>query len=85
MKIDEILAEMPNLSPQELDAIRALTHELDVKAISLRLEQREAEPWPPPRDPKWDEFMDWIESRPDDSLPEDLAHNHDHYLRLRCK
>ena len=85
MKIDEFLAAMPSLSPQELDAIRAKAHELDVRAISQRLAKREAEPWPPPRDPEWDKFMEWIESRPDDHLPEDLAHNHDYYRRVRCK
>jgi hypothetical protein len=85
MKIDEILAEMPNLTPQDLDAIRALAHELDVKARKERMAKRDAEPWPPPRDPKWDEFMEWIESQPDDDLPEDLAHNHDRYRRFGCK
>jgi hypothetical protein len=85
MKIDEILAEMPNLNPQELDAIRAKAHELHMEEIEQRLKKLEAGPWPPPRDPKWDEFMEWIESQPDDGLPEDLAHNHDYYLRLRCK
>lgn len=85
MKIDEILAEMPNLSPQELGAIRAMAHELEGKAIKQRLERRDAEPWPPPRDPEWDEFMEWIESQPDDHLPEDLAHNHDRYKNFTAK
>jgi hypothetical protein len=85
MKIDEILAEMPNLSPQELDAIRAMAHELEAKAIEQRLQKREAEPWPPPRDPKWDEFMEWIESQPDDHLPEDLAANFDQYQSFAPK
>ena len=80
MKIDEILAAMPNLSPEELDAIRAMAHELDVKARKERMAKRDAEPWPPPRDRRRDEFIAWIESLPDDDLPEDLAHNHDHYL-----
>ena len=80
MKIDEILAEMPNLSPEELEAIEAMAHELDVKARKERMAKEDAEPWPPPRDPWWDEFMARIESEPDDGLPEDLAHNHDHYL-----
>jgi hypothetical protein len=85
MKIDEILAAMPNLSPEELDAIRAKSHELEVRAIKQWLQQRESEPWPPPRDPKWDEFIEWIESRPDDHLPDDLAHNHDRYWRCTRK
>ena len=61
MKIDEILAEMPNLSPKELDAIRAKAHELDVKARKLRLQQGESKPWPPQNDAEWDEFIEWIE------------------------
>jgi hypothetical protein len=85
MKIDEILAEMPNLTPEEMDAIRAMAHELQVKEIKQRLEKLEAEPRPRPRDPKWVEFLEWIEAQPDDDLPEDLAHNHDHYQRYGCK
>jgi hypothetical protein len=84
MKIDEILAEMPNLSAEELDAIRVMAHELDVKAIEQRMVQREAE-GPRPRDPWWDEFFERIESQPDDGLPEDFAHNHDRYRRYACK
>jgi hypothetical protein len=84
MKIDEILAEMPNLSVQDLDAIRAMAHELKVKEIKQRMEKREAE-WPPPPDPWWDEFFERIKSQPDDGLPDDLAHNHDRYRRHACK
>jgi hypothetical protein len=47
MKIDEILAEMPNLTPEELDAIRAKSYELEVKAIKQRLDDPDAKPWPP--------------------------------------
>jgi hypothetical protein len=85
MKIDEILAEMSNLRPEELDAIRAMAYELTVKEIEQWLQAREAEPWPPPRDPWWDEFFERIESQPDDGLPEDFAHNHDRYRRFGCK
>jgi len=85
MKIEEILAEMPNLSPPELDAIRAMAHELDVKARKERMAKLDAEPWPPPRDPKWDEFMEWIESRGNDHLPEDLAANFDQYQSFAPK
>lgn len=85
MKIDEILAEMPNLTPEELDAIRAKLYELEVKAINLRLAQLESGPWPPPRDPKGDEFMAWVESQPDDHLPEDLAANFDRYQNFTLK
>jgi predicted nucleic acid-binding protein len=85
MKIDEILAEMPNLSVQELDSIRTMAHELKVKEIKQRLEKLEAEPWPRPRNPRWDAFLEWIESQPDDGLPEDFAHNHDRYRRHACK
>jgi len=45
--------------------------------------QSDSEPWPPPRDPKWDEFMARTESQPDDHLPDDLAHNHDRYWKRR--
>ena len=85
MKIDEILAEMPNLRPEELDAIRAMAHELEVKATKQWLEKWDAEPWPPPRDPKWDEFMEWIESQPDDHLPDDFAHNRKRYRHCTYK
>jgi len=81
MKIDEILAEMPNLTPEELDAIRAKSYELEVQAIKQRLESPDAKPWPPQGDPKWDEFMEWIEAQPDDHLPDDFAHNHDRYWK----
>jgi hypothetical protein len=77
MKIDEILAEMPNLRPEELDAIRAKAHELDEEARKQRMLQRDSEPWPPPPNPRWEKFLEWIEAQPDDDLPEDLAHNHD--------
>jgi len=83
IKIDEILAEMPNLSPEELEAIGAKSHELDIKARKQRMAQSDSEPWPPPRDPKWDEFMARTESQPDDHLPDDLAHNHDRYWKRR--
>ena len=85
MKIDEILAEMPNLTPEEMDAIRAKLHELDVMAINQRLAKLESGPWPPPRDPKWDEFMARIESQPDDHLPVDLAANFDRYQNFTLK
>ena len=85
MKIDEILAEMPNLTPEELDAIRAKLYELEVKAINQWFEKLESGPWPPPRDPKWDEFMAWIESQPPDHLPEDLAANFDRYQNFTLK
>jgi hypothetical protein len=85
MKIDEILAEMPNLTPEELAAIRAKSYELEVKATKQRMAQRDSEPWPPPRDPKRDEFMAWIESRPPDHLPEDLAANFDRYQNFTLK
>ena len=85
MKIDEILAEMPNLSPEELDAIRAKSHELDIEARKQRMAQDDLEPWPPPRDPKWDEFMARIESQPDDHLPVDLAANFDRYQNFTLK
>jgi len=81
MKIDEILAEMPNLTPAELDAIRAKSYELEVKAIKQRLDDPDAKPWPPQGDPEWDRFMEWIEAEPDDHLPDDLAHNHDRYWK----
>lgn len=85
MKIDEILAEMSNLTPQELEAIGEKLHELEVKATKQWLEQRESEPWPPPRNPSWDAFMAWIESQPDDGLPEDYAHNHDAFQLARLR
>src|SRR5438552_13801049 len=50
MKIDEILTEMPNLSPGELDAVRVKSHELEVQARKRRLQQDDSEPWPPPRE-----------------------------------
>ena len=81
MKIDEILAAMPNLSREELAAIEALAHELDVKARKERMAKFDAQPWPPPRDPERDKLLEWIESQPDDDLPEDLAHNHDRYKK----
>jgi hypothetical protein len=77
MKIDQILAAMPNLRPEELDAIRVKVHDLEVEAIKQRLLQLESEPWPPTPDPRWEAFLDWIEAQPDDDLPVDLAHNHD--------
>jgi hypothetical protein len=86
MKIDEILAAMPNLTAEELAGIQAKSHELDVKARKQRMAQRDLEPWPPPRDPKWDEFMEWIEAQPDNSnLPEDLAANFDRYQNFTLK
>jgi hypothetical protein len=81
MKIDEILAEMPKLTPEELDAIRAKEYELEVKAIKQRLEDPNGKVWPPQGDPEWDKFMEWIEAEPDDHLPDDLAHNHDRYWK----
>jgi hypothetical protein len=85
MKIDEILAEMPNLSSEELEAIEAKSHELYTQAIKRRLEEFEAMPWPPQRSPTWDAFMARIESRPPDHLPEDLAANFDRYQNFTLK
>jgi hypothetical protein len=85
MKIDEILAEMPNLNSEELEAIEAKSHELYKQAIKRRLEDPEAKPWPPQGDPKWDAFMAWIESQPPDHLPEDLAANFDRYQNFTLK
>jgi hypothetical protein len=85
MKIDEILAEMPNLRPEELEAIEAKSHELYTQAIKRRLEELEAMPWPPPRNPSWDAFMARIESQPASHLPEDLAANFDQYQNFTLK
>jgi hypothetical protein len=85
MKIDEILAEMPNLRPEELEAIEAKSHELYKLAIIRRLESPDAKPWPPQDDPEWDAFMARIESRPPDNLPVDLAANFDRYQNFTLK
>ena len=85
MKIDEILAEMPNLSSEELDAIRAKSHELYTKETKRRLDSPDAKPWPPQGDPKRDAFMARIESQPPDNLPVDLAANFDRYQNFTLK
>ena len=64
MKIDEILAEMPNLTPKELDAIRAKSYELEVQAIKQRLENPNAKLWPPQGDPKWERRVLTTATRP---------------------
>jgi hypothetical protein len=68
-----------------MDAIRAKSHELYTKEIKRRLAQRDLEPWPPPPDPKWDEFIARIESGPPDHLPVDLAANFDRYQNFTLK
>jgi hypothetical protein len=79
MTIDEILAELPKLKPREFEAVTARMGELAREAIRRAIEEPESER---PPDPERDAWLAHIESLPDgpDGLPDDLAHNHDHYL-----
>lgn len=78
MTLEEILAELPNLKEEELDAISDQLHELSVKATREWVEQRSLEPDLPPG--HWTEiFKDWT-GKGDGDFPEDFSLNHDHYI-----
>jgi hypothetical protein len=79
MTIDDILAELPKLNPREFEAVTERMGELAREAIGKAIEEPESER---PSDPERDAWLAHIESLPDgpDGLPDDLAHNHDHYL-----
>ena len=75
MTVDEILAELPNLQPHEWEAVSSKACELIreelFKDIGQPKSQSAAESCSAESD-------GWIGSI--DSLPEDFAANHDHYI-----
>lgn len=65
MSVQEIIAELPKLAPEEIRLVREKVHELETAA----------------RQPKtgWGKALLEVEGTADD-LPSDLSVNHDHYL-----
>jgi hypothetical protein len=78
MTLEEILAALPNLTEEELEAVDHTLYELDLKASRERLERRSLEPDLPPR--HWTKvFEDWT-GKGEGDFPEDFSFNHDHYI-----
>jgi hypothetical protein len=82
MSADEIIAELPNLQPDELEAVSKKACELIREQIFKDMEVPESKP---PSNPRWEAFLEWVESQPDDNLPADLAENFDRYQNFTLK
>lgn len=80
MTVEEILTGLQGLKPEELERVSWRISELERDEIRRDLERMESEPWPRP-DPGREERLAWLESLSgsEDGLPDDYAHNHDHY------
>jgi hypothetical protein len=78
MTLEEILAAMPNLKEEELEAISHKLYELSVKATREWVERQSLLPDLPPG--HWTEvFKDWT-GKSEGDFPEDFSLNHDHYI-----
>jgi hypothetical protein len=64
MSANAILAELPSLSQQELEAVDAKVHELLGRAVPKH----------------WGDALAELAGSVKEGLPEDYAQNHDHYL-----
>ncbi|HEV7136035.1 MAG TPA: hypothetical protein VGN43_05335 [Steroidobacteraceae bacterium] len=83
MSLEAILAELPELTEEEREAIEHKLYELSHDAVRSKLRQWESEPPLPVG--YWKEvFKDWTSQCKED-MPGDFALNHDHYIHGRPK
>ena len=78
MSLETILAELPQLTEKEREAIERALYDLSVEATRQWL--RRWESLPPLASGHWDKVFEEWTGKAEEDLPEDFSLNHDHYI-----
>lgn len=78
MTLEQILAELPNLTEEERLTVEGKLCELSDEAIHQRILKWESEPDLPLG--HWTKVFEEWTGKGDEELPEDFSLNHDHYI-----